>query len=108
MEWDIEMICDRFQHEAENTNRYLNEVQTKAKSNFSYQQIYDEYLAKYYLYNYLHGRTFLGSQESLLLELDKLVDNPPKDVGAYDSGRFEDYYQQYIGGLIEEFSAGKT
>jgi len=103
--WDMNALSNRFLSQVEDTERYLEEVKFKVKSNKSYEHIYDEHLAKFYVYNYLHGRTFLVSCENLLKELKSMAINPlraPND--AYDAQRFENYYHRYINNLIEEFT----
>lgn len=65
-EWNAESISGRLQRIANEANKYLHEVQGKAESRITYQHVHDEYLAKYYVYNYLHGRTFLASRGALL------------------------------------------
>ena len=104
--WDPDTLTRRFLHQAEDAERYLREVRDKIKANPSYEHIYDDHTARFYVFNYLHGKTFLATRKTLLEELQSLLDatiNPGAD--AYDKDRFERYRRSYIERLIEEFSA---
>ncbi len=106
--WDTDALTRRFLHQAEDAERYLREVRSKVKSNPSYQHVYDEHMARFYVFNYLHGRTFLETQDSLLRELRSLLNAKIPTPDIYDKERFETYRRRYIEQLIEEFSKEGT
>lgn len=106
--WDPEALTRRFLHQAEDAERYLAEVRGKVKSNPSYQHVYDEHMARFYVFNYLHGRTFLESRNSLLQELQSILTAQVPSPDVYDKERFETYRRRYIEQLIEEFSKGSA
>jgi hypothetical protein len=104
--WNAEALSRRFLAQAVSAEQYLQEVRIKVKTNPSYQNIHDDYLARYYVFNYLHGRTFLASSNALLKELKSMaVHSTPAPREAYEQERFEHYRQQYIAQLINEFSS---
>lgn len=106
--WNAEAMSKLFLSEAESADRHLSEVADKAKTNKSFAQIYDQHLARYYLYNYLHGRVFLYSRETLLKELRVLEQTRfTTPHGVYDAERFEKFRQHYISELINDLSAGQ-
>jgi len=107
--WDPDALTKRFLHQAEDAERYLNEVRSKIKRSSSYEHVYDEHMARFYVFNYLHGKIFLENRESLLRELKSLASTnirPGPDV--YDKDRFENYRRRYLEQLIEEFSTGSA
>lgn len=104
--WNSDVVSQQFLAQAKNAERYLQEVRMKVKSNLSYQHVYDEHLARFYVYNYLHGRLFLASRAALLKELQSMATHPiPASLKAYDDERFGTYRQQYLDHLIEQFSS---
>ncbi len=107
--WDPDVLTKRFLHQAQEAEHYLNEVRHKIKSTPSYEHVYDDHLARLYVFNYLHGRTCLETQQSLLRELRSLLSAKPRPApDAYDQELFETYRRRYLGQLIEEFSTGGT
>ena len=107
--WDKGALSKQFLFQAEDAERYLRQVRIKVKSNKSYECVHDEHLARFYVYNYLHGRTFLISRKELLDELRSLANTPlrtPHD--AYDAQRFESYRQSYIAELMRQFTINET
>jgi hypothetical protein len=99
--WDPERLSQEFLVTAENAERYLNEVRHKLHQTKSYEFIFDETLAKFYVFNYLHGRTFLETRESLLAELRTFHDlEAPKPPEVFDFQRFMTFRKNIIEGLI--------
>ena len=103
--WDTDRISRTFFSLAMEAERYCNEVRKKVKLNPSYERIYDEHLAKFYVYNYLHGKLFLSSREQLVEELQRMLsyEIKPPPVWCYDLDRFEEYRQFYINVEISNF-----
>jgi hypothetical protein len=60
--WNSEELSAQYRHQAEDAERYLAEVRGKLKRSRSYEHVFDEHMARFYVYNYLHGRTFLESK----------------------------------------------
>ncbi len=107
-QWDQEAIDKFFISEAQNADVHLNEIARKVEANRSYERIYDQHLARYYVYNYLQGRSFLVARETLLDELRALTKvrfTTPHD--AYDEQRFEEFRQHYIAELIRNFDVNQ-
>jgi hypothetical protein len=60
--WNPEDLSVRYRHQAEDAERYLAEVRRKVKGNRSYEHVFDQQVARFYVFNHLHGRTFLESR----------------------------------------------
>ena len=103
--WDWKILSDKYLYIAQDTERYLNEVREKLKTNDNYKIIFDENLAKYYVYNYLHGRTFLQSREEFVNELNNLLerqfDAPPE---AFDKERFLNSRRMFLNGILSSIN----
>ena len=91
---------------AEGADRYLREIRTKISRTTSYEHIYDETLAEFWVFNYLHGRTFLSTRETLLAELRAFVSTPATPHDAYEMDRFRSFRQRVIESLISRFESG--
>jgi len=104
--WNPDALTKRFLNQAEDTERYLREVRSKVKHTTSYQHVYDEQMARFSVFNYLHGRTFLETQDRLLQELRSLLAGVGPNLNVYDKERFETYRRRCIQQLIDEFSEG--
>lgn len=102
-QWDIDQISSTFRCQALEAERYCNEVKYKIKSNPSYESIYDEHIAKFHVYNYLHGKRFLSSRDQLLEELHGMLSCEVTPYEYYDLDRFEKYRQDYINSEICKF-----
>jgi len=94
--WDSKKLSNEFLSTAHLEEIYLDEISDKAKSNISYQEVFDEHLAKFYVYNHLHGRTYLDSKESLIAELESMQANPASPFEAYEAERFKKHYCIYV------------
>ena len=102
--WNPAFISNGFLFQAEDADRYLSQVGRKVRISPSYRFIFDEHLARFYVFNYLHGRHFLSSREALLKELKRLSAAPfPAPAEAYDPERFEHFRKQYLAQLISRF-----
>lgn len=104
MNWNPEKLSQLFISQAGEAERYMKEVKSKISRTDNYKPIFDEHLAKFYVYNYLHGRTFLESRELLLNELKHMLSYEIKPPDCYDLVNFERYRKFYINQLIAEYS----
>ncbi|WP_439504216.1 hypothetical protein [Methylophaga sp.] len=95
-EWDRDRISEFYLRQAQEAERYCNEVRGKIKRTFSYEAVFDEHMAKFYVYNYLHGRTFLESRESLLEELNEMLSQKVAAADCFDQERFDLWRNNYI------------
>jgi len=103
-EWEPEQISRQFRFIGDEAERYFLEAKEKAKYNKSYERIYDEHLAKFAVYNYLHGRLFLATRESLVTELKRMLGNPREPLSeVLDPERFTKYWKEYVNQLISEY-----
>ncbi len=92
-----------FSSKADGADRYLREVEAKVKSNRSYERVYDETLAEFYVYNFLRGRTWLASRSQLLSALSaRALETPSEKV--FDRERFETRFQGLIRSLVQRFN----
>lgn len=99
-DWDIESISHSFLIAAQMSENYLNEIKPKLSSRPTYELLFDEHLATFYVYNYLHGRTFLESKNSLLNELSRMKENPNIASEAIDKERYLNFYIKIIDSII--------
>jgi hypothetical protein len=106
MAWDPDIISQQFLAKAECAERYLDEVKAKVRANPSYQVIHDMTLAEFYVYNHLHGRTFLRTRETFVRYLEDLSAHPPISREAFDEARFAWFYSNTIRGVIERHTSG--
>jgi hypothetical protein len=103
--WDSEELSVRYRHQAEDAERYLAEVRGKLKRSRSYEHVFDEHMARFYVFNYLHGRTFLETRKALLQELEAMKRGELRaESEVFDRERFERYYRTYIEQVITEIS----
>ena len=103
--WSPSGENDYFLRGAQEAERYAQEVRGKVTSNPSYKRVHDEHLAKFYVYNYLHGRTCLSSRDELLAELKRMLELSVSDTSAYDADQFERFRVSYINELIRRYEA---
>jgi hypothetical protein len=103
--WNSEELSAQYRHQAEDAERYLAEARGKWKRSRSYEHVFDEHMARFYVYNYLHGRTFLETREALLNELDGMNRGEVRvDPEVFDRERFERYYRIYVEQVIKQIS----
>lgn len=108
MQWNQNELSQQFLSAAQNAEMYLAEITPKAKDSSAYRYLYDEHLAKFFVFNYLHGRTFLSSRKELVTELHRMLDFSYQGSGAYDTAKFERFRRMYIQQLIAEYSENKV
>jgi hypothetical protein len=102
--WNPESLSREFLATAEEAERYLSELRAKLQLTKSYEPIYDETLAKFYVFNYFHGRTFLQTRRSLLSALREFMAfNPEKPNDVFDFERFLAFRKNITQGLIRRF-----
>lgn len=104
-EWDRDRISESYLRQAQEAERYCNEVRGKIKKTTSYEAIFDEHMAKFHVYNYLHGRTFLESKESLLSELSKMFSQEVTSGECFDHDRFKSWRINYINYEIKQLQS---
>jgi hypothetical protein len=108
--WDEKAVSQRFLATAENAEGYLTEVRTKVKRNRGYERVYDETLARFYVFNRIAVSASLTTRQYLLSELKSMTKNPPAleenapYSGAYNAQRFAEFYRKCASELFEEFS----
>ena len=94
--WNVEQLSRSYRRQAEEAERYCKEVRGKISVSPSYKAIFDEHVAKFSVYNYLHGRTFLSSKAELLSELRRMLSFSASSSECFDEARFETYRRMYI------------
>src|SRR5947207_2346967 len=101
--WDPDSLTKRFIFQAESAERYMLECKSKLHRTDRYKELHDEHLAKFYVFNYIHGRTFLATREQFLAELGSFLHaQPTAPSEAFDGQCFLTWRQRYIQGLISE------
>ena len=103
--WNSQLVSEQFQNQALQAEQYLREVRVKVKSNKSYESIYDEQLARFYVFDYLHVRAFIDSRVNLVAGLNNLLANENTSWAddSYDKQRFEQFRAAFVKSLIQQF-----
>lgn len=101
--WDRRSLSERFEIAARKAENYLQEIGPKVVRQPSYQRARDETLAECWVFDRLHGRTFLDTRDDLLVELRNMRAHPPTDATVNDRKRFEAFYVRVVDRLIAEF-----
>ena len=102
--WDSAALSAEFLSRAKDAELYLGEIRPKIRLNTSYERVNDEALAKFYVYNYLHGRDFLQTRATLLPVLHAfLAMDVAKPTEAFDFNRFLEFRRVFVQGLIHRF-----
>lgn len=104
MEWKLNELNRFFKSKADGAERYLIEIRSKLDKSISYEALYDQTLAEYYIFSYLHGRTFLESKQVLLKELNSMFDSPTIAFDVVDKERFLLSYRNLIKRLISQIN----
>ena len=94
-----------YQVRAEEACRYATECRRKAKENAEYETLHDEYLAKYHVLNYLHGRTFTHNPKELARALNSLRANAPFPSKVFSQERFLYYYNLEIDAVLNTIAS---
>jgi hypothetical protein len=104
--WDPESMSRSFIFAAESAERYMLECKSKLSRSERYKELHDEHLAKFYVCNYIHGRTFLETREKFVAELERMFteDYPPPHE-AFNPATFTTWRKSYIRNLIETYKA---
>lgn len=109
MPWDRDALHRRFLMMAQNAEHRLNETRAKVRTNTSYKSFFDAALAEFYVYNRLHGRTWLESRQELLRALKETLNGPtPSTNEPFDKELFAQFWRNILKSLIEEFSGATT
>jgi hypothetical protein len=102
--WDPERLSLEFLAKAEACERSLDEIRTKLHLTKSFELIFDEALAEFYVFNSLHGKPFLATRDQFLVGLRGLLKmEVPRVLGILDFERFRVVRQNIIENLIRRF-----
>jgi hypothetical protein len=102
--WNPAALSREFLLKAENAERYLMKLRTKLDCGEFYKTMYDETLADLYVYNYLHGRTFLKTKNSLLAALREfIVIDGLRPYDVFDFELFLMFRKNNVKCLIDRF-----
>ncbi len=102
--WDPERLSQEFLAKAEACERSLDEIKTRLHMTRSYELIFDEALAEFYVFNSLHGKPLLATRDQFLAGLRGLLEMEiPKGLGILDFERFKVVRQNIIENLIRRF-----
>jgi hypothetical protein len=102
--WDSEKLSQEFFAKAKTCERYLDEIRAKLHVTRSFELIFDEALAEFYVFDYLHGKPFLATRDQFLAGLRGLLKmEVPKALGILDFERFKVVRQNIIENLIRRF-----
>jgi hypothetical protein len=102
--WDPKILSEEFLAKTQACERYLDEIKAKLHVTRSFELIFDEALAEFYVFNYLHGKPFLATRDQFLAGLRGLLKmEVPKALGILDFERFKVVRQNIIENLIRRF-----
>lgn len=82
----------------------MEECEVKAKGRTAYRRFADEAAARTSVYDYLDGKSFLESRETLLCALRELAAMDPPKLEIFDRETFADARRSTIEDLLSEFS----
>ena len=101
--WNPESLSSQFLSVAESAERYMLECKMKAATSEAHKALHDEHLAKFYVFNYLHGRTFLATRDAFLSELRSFLHaQPTAPHEAFNGDHFLAWRQRFITNIIRE------
>ena len=104
-DWDVESVSRSFEYRAKSTDRYLQEIGPKVQDRPAYKAVHDMHLAEFWVYNWLHGKTFLQTRDTLVAELRRiLAEGPPKGAGAFDQDAFARYWRNQVSAALTDYS----
>ena len=104
MKYDQSKASNSFLKQAEYAEYELNDLRPKCVKSKVYADQFDDRLAKFYVYNYLHGKLFLDTRLQLLRELREMAhwtNTAPRE--ANDPENFERFRQFYTSDLIKRY-----
>jgi hypothetical protein len=102
--WDPERLNQEFLAKTKACERHLDEVKAKLHVTRSFELIFDEALAEFYVFNSLHGKPFLATRDQFLAGLRGLLQMEiPKVLGILDFERFKTVRHNIIENLIHRF-----
>jgi hypothetical protein len=102
-DWNPKSVNEIFIYRGREAHLRLKECVARAKTTRTYQTFADEAAAKASVYDYLDGRSFLLSRETLLSALRELLAMHPPKVEVFDRESFVQARLSIIHGLIREF-----
>lgn len=103
-DWDPERLSQEFLVKAKACERYLDEIKARLHVTRSFELIFDEAHAEFYVFDYLHGKPFLATRDQVLAGLRGLLKTEvPKVSGILDFERFKVVRQNSIESLIRRF-----
>lgn len=94
-----------YQARAEEAFRYATECRRKAKENAGYETLHDEHLAKFYVLDHLHGRTFTHNPKELAKALNSLRANAPSPHEVFSQERFLYYYNREVDAVLNTIAS---
>ena len=103
-DWDPKAMSERFLVQAQEAERYSKEAKGKMSRTDTYQKLFDEHWARFYVFDALHISAYLASREQLLVCLNQMLQNKPTPFGACDADYFEDQRLKCINQLIAQYS----
>ena len=101
-DWRPEEMSSRFLAIAEQSEHRLQELQAKLHTSTVYKHEFDEVLAAFFVYNYLHGRTYLETRAAFCAELQRMLKNIPNPFEG-NQERFEAHYRVTVNRLREAY-----
>jgi hypothetical protein len=102
--WDPERLSQEFLAKTKACERHLDQIKAKLHVTRSFELIFDETLAEFYVFDYLQGKPFLATRDQFLAGLRGLLKmEVPKVSGMLDFERFKVVRQNIIESLIRRF-----
>ena len=102
--WDPERLNQEFLAKTKACELYLDEIKAKLHVTRSFELIFDEALAEFYVFNSLCGKPFLATRDQFLAGLRSLLESEvPKEPEVLDFERFKIVRRNIIENLISRF-----
>lgn len=105
-DWNRDAVRAYFAARSESDEQYLKELKGRLVIRPTYQGIYDQTLASYYVHNHFRGRSWLSTRDEFLRALGNLeISAVPTDT-YFDRERFATFRLNLIRALFVAASLG--
>jgi hypothetical protein len=88
-DWDPNKMAEHFRVQADDAARYAKEAKGKMSRTNTYRLLFDEHLARWYVFDAVQISSHLASREQAISFFNQLLQNRPTPFGSCDADYFE-------------------